>query len=100
MRVPSLAIPSKTPNSKAPKSKHTILMPVQGKSMKIDLFAADINKKYMPKLSTALHKIQKAQPFGVNCPAPWNWVINKSIKGCSYIQPPHATHHRMKLLNR
>ena len=62
MRVPSLAIPSKAPNSKAPKSKHTILMPVQGKSMKIDLFAADINQKYMPKLSTALYKIQKARP--------------------------------------
>ena len=48
---------------------------------------------------TARYKIQKARPSGVNCLAPWNWVINKSIKGCSYIRPPHATHHRMKLLN-
>ena len=58
MGAPSLAIPSE-----APKSRRTILMPVQGKSMKsISLIS---NQKYTPKLSTTLHKIRKTWPWGV-----------------------------------
>ena len=60
MGAPSLAIPSE-----APKSRHTILMPVQGKSMKSISLQLISNQKYTPKLSTALHKIQKTRPWGV-----------------------------------
>ena len=62
MRAPSLAMHSEAPNSEAPNSKHTILMPVQGKSMKLISLQLVSNQKYMPKLSTAFHKIQKARP--------------------------------------
>ena len=54
-------------------------MPVQGKNMKLISLQLVSNQKYMPKLSTAFHKIQKARPLGVNCSAPWNWDMNKSI---------------------
>ena len=54
-------------------------MPFQGKSMKLISLQLVSNQKYMPKLSTAFHKIQKARPLGVNCSAPWNWDMNKSI---------------------
>ncbi|CAH3139405.1 unnamed protein product [Pocillopora meandrina] len=64
MVAPSLAIPPEAPNSEAPNSRHTILMPVQGKSMKSISLQLISNQKYMPKLSTAFHKIQKARPYG------------------------------------
>ncbi|CAH3139379.1 unnamed protein product [Pocillopora meandrina] len=59
MGVPSLAIPTEAPNP-----RHTILMPVQGKSMNLISLQLISNQKYMPKLSTTPHKIQEARPWG------------------------------------
>ena len=64
MRASSLAIPSEAPNS-----RHTILMPVQRKNMKLISLQLISNQKYMPKLYA----------LGSKLFSPGNWDINKSI---------------------